>query len=107
MVNAGVIDESNKVFYKTSGLQLKNSLSNQRQMSLSQYNRRTTSRLPRGNMPDNTLREFTGKLKPENLKETVLTKKPTMADLKESLIKYGNKLNTFYQREDIKKITED
>ena len=28
MVDAGVIDESNKVFYKTSGLGLKNSLSN-------------------------------------------------------------------------------
>ena len=53
------------------------------------------------------MRDLKSKLKRENLKETILTKKPTMADLKESLVKYGDKLNTFYQREDIKKITED
>ena len=58
-------------------------------------------------MAENHLRDLKGKLKKENLKETVLTKKPTVADLKESLLKYGDKLNTFYQREDIKKITED
>ena len=53
------------------------------------------------------LREIQDKLKPEHLKEKILTKKPTQADLKESLVKYGDKLNTFYQRDDIKKITED
>ena len=34
-------------------------------------------------------------------------KKPTQTDLKESLIKHKDKLATFYQRKDIKKITED
>lgn len=34
-------------------------------------------------------------------------KKPTQTDLKESLVKHQDKLGAFYQRRDIKKITED
>ena len=109
VANLGVLDETNKVFYNTSGLQLKTSLSGQRASSYTQTHRRTVQNLQRrGERPlVDPLREIQGKLKPEYLKEAVLTKKPTQADLKESLHKYGDKLNTFYQRQDIKKITED
>lgn len=34
-------------------------------------------------------------------------KKPTQTDLRAALTKHNNKLATFYQRKEIKKITED
>lgn len=53
------------------------------------------------------IKEIQAKLKTENIRETVLMKKPTYADLKDALLKHKDKLGTFYQRKDIKKITED
>ena len=53
------------------------------------------------------MRDIQAKLKTENIRETVLMKKPTHADLKDALIKHRDKLDTFYQKKDIKKITED
>lgn len=53
------------------------------------------------------MREIVSKLQPVNIRETVLMKKPTQADLKTALLKHKDKLGSFYKRKDIKKITEE
>jgi len=51
--------------------------------------------------------DTTNNLKASQIRETVLMKKPTHADLRTALYKHKDNLGTFYQRKEIKKITED
>ena len=121
MMNIPGANEGKKVFYNTSSLQLKNSLSNSiRAKSYGHQNRIRVNANGTRVMSGNTvsarnavspevaaMRDIQAKLKTENIRETVLMKKPTHADLKDALIKHRDKLDTFYQKKDIKKITED
>lgn len=95
----GGFDDSNKVFYKTSGLGLKNSLSSStRNKSLGSRqvggvgtglaNRSGRRATYNPNAITHQNREIRQKLNPGQIRETVLMKKPTQTDLKESLIKH-------------------
>ena len=104
-------NDDHKVFYNTGGLQLKNSLSNsigakshghQQKMRI---HKRTQQ--PGRAPPSNPLRDIQQQLKPEQIRETVLMKKPTQADLRTSLLKHKDKLGGFYKNKNIKMVTED
>ena len=55
----------------------------------------------------NPMGDIMSKLKKEQIRETVLMKKPTHTDLKTALDKHKDKLGNFYQNRNIKKVTED
>ena len=106
MINLPGSDEAAKVFYNTSSLQLKNSLSHS--IRTKSYGHQNKVRLTkRGVAPENPMKEIQSKLKQETIRETVLIKKPTKMDLKTALRKHRDQMGCFYQRDDIKKITED
>ena len=53
------------------------------------------------------MKEIQAQLKTEQIRETVLMKQPTHADLKTALLKHKDQLGPFYRNKSIKKITED
>lgn len=67
-------DDENKVFYNTSGLQLKNSLSNGTWQTRP-ANKKMVNNKKR--VPASLEQEMKKTLRPVNIRETVLMKKPT------------------------------